>query len=163
MFIRDLVEVKPILQSWLLSVHVTSALIGYSAIAISAVYGFLYLMLYHDIKASRFGVIYKRLPSLAILEEMNTKATILALVFLGIAILMGFVWLPRAFEEFSYTDPKLVDTVIIWLLYAGSLVAKRIGAWQGRRIMVLSLFGFAITFFSLTIVNIFFSAFHKFY
>ncbi len=53
--IKEVTEVPSILQSNLLGLHVSSALLGYAAITISAVYGFLYLMLYHDIKSSRFG------------------------------------------------------------------------------------------------------------
>ena len=75
-FIEDLSEVKPILRSYLLGIHVSSALLGYAAIAISAVYGFLYLMLYHHIKSNRFGVIYNKLPNLETLEKMSMLSII---------------------------------------------------------------------------------------
>src|SRR5208283_1049223 len=66
LFIKEISEVPPLLRSNLLGLHVTSALLGYAAITISAVYGFLYLMLYHNIKSSQFGLIYNRLPNLEI-------------------------------------------------------------------------------------------------
>jgi len=163
MFIRDLVEVKPVLKSWFLGFHVTSALLGYSAIAISAVYGFLYLMLYHEIKSSRFGIIYSRLPSLEILENMSFRSIVFSFILLTVTILVGFIWLPKAFEEFSYADPKLIGTFAIWALYGIGLVTKRLAGWRGRRIMILSLFGFAIALFSMTFINIFLSRFHRFY
>jgi ABC-type transport system involved in cytochrome c biogenesis permease subunit len=43
------------------------------------------------------------------------------------------------------------------------LTAKRIFGWQGKRIVVLSMFGFALAMFSITVINMFFSGFHKFY
>lgn len=163
LFIRELIQVPQVLRSYLLGFHVSSALIGYAAITISAVYGFLYLMLYHDIKSSHFTVVYKRLPNLEMLERMSFTGTLFGFILLTIAIVVGFIWLPKAIENFSYADPKLIGTMVVWFIYAIGLTAKKIIGWRGRRIMVLSLIGFAITILSMTIVNMFFSRFHKFY
>lgn len=162
-FITDLLVVPEILRSNLLGFHVVSALLGFSAITISAIYGMLYLMLYHDIKSNRFGIVYKRLPNLEILERMSLTATKFGFILLTVAIVVGFVWLPKAFETFSYADPKLIGTVFIWVLYATGLTANKIARWQGKRIVWLSILGFIVSFFSMTIVNMFFSSFHKFY
>ena len=162
-FIENLSEVKPVLRSSLLGIHVSSALLGYAAIAISAVYGFLYLMLYHHIKSSRFGVIYTKLPNLETLEKMSILSIIFGFSFLTVAIAVGLIWLPRAFDHFSYFDPKLIGTVFIWAIYGAGLGAKKTIGWQGRKIMILSIIAFAVSFFSLTIINVYFSAFHKFY
>ncbi len=163
LFIKELTEIPVILRSNLLGFHVSSAMLGYAAITISAVYGFLYLMLYHDIKSSQFGLIYKRLPNLEMLERMSFTAIIFGFILLTIAIIVGLIWLPRAIENFSYGDPKLFGTLAIWLIYCVGLIAKKIGGWQGKRIMVLSVVGFAFALFSITIINMFFSGFHKFY
>ena len=161
--IREMANVNPVLRSNLLGFHVASALLGYSAFAISAVYGFLYIMLYHHIKSNRFGVIYDNLPDLEKLERMATVSVITGFVLLTVAICVGVVWLPRAFEHYSYFDPKLVGTVAIWLMYGVGLAAKRTIGWQGRKIMVLSIIGFVVTMLSLTVVNVFLSGFHNFY
>lgn len=161
--IKEFPEIPPILRSNLLGFHVSSALLGYAAITIAAVYGFLYLMLYHDIKSRQFGVIYERLPNLEMLERMSITATIFGFFLLTIAIVIGIIWLPRVVENVDLTDPKLFGTITIWLIYALGLGAKKVIGWQGRRMMVLSMFGFAIAMFSLTVINMFFSGFHKFY
>lgn len=162
-FIRDLAEVPPILRSGVFGLHVSSALLGYAAITLSAVYGFLYLMLYHEIKASKFGTIYKKLPTLETLERMSFTAFEMAFIFLGIAIAVGLYWLPRTFDSFSYADPKLVGTIVLWLLYGIGILAKRFGEWKGRKVMILSVCGFGITIFSMIVINMFFSGFHNFY
>lgn len=163
LFIKELGEIPPILRSNLLGLHVGSAFLGYAALTISAVYGFLYLMLYHDIKSKQFGVIYQRLPNLEKLERMSITAIVFGFTLLTIAIIVGFVWLPQAVGNIPLTDPKLFGTLAIWAIYAVGLAAKKLGGWQGRRIMVLSVFGFAVTLISLTIVNGFLGGFHKFY
>ena len=163
LFIENLNEVKPILRNNLLGLHVSSALIGYSAFAIAAVYGFLYLMLYHDIKSKHFGVIYNKLPDLEQLERMTSIANIVGFILLTVAIIVGVVWLPKAFGSIFYSDPKLIGTLCIWGMYALGFTAKKIVGWHGKKIMILSIIGFAVSFFSLTIINIYFSGFHKFY
>ncbi len=163
LLIREVSDIPPMLQSNLLGFHVSSAFLGYAAITISAVYGFLYLMLYHDIKSKQFGVIYKRLPNLETLERMSFTATVFGFFLLTIAIIVGVIWLPRAIENFTYSDPKLIGTAAIWFVYAAGLTAKQIIGWQGRRMMILSVFGFALALVSMTIINMFFTQFHKFY
>lgn len=163
LFIKDLVEVAPVLRSRLLGFHVSAALLGYTAISLSAVYGMLYLMLYHEIKSSRFGRVYTRLPNLEMLEKMSHKAELFGFVMLSVAIVIGLVWLPQAFESFSYLDPKLVGSMVIWVLYAVGLTAKRKLGLQGRKMMILTLVGFGFVFLSMTVINLYMSGFHKFH
>ena len=162
-FIVNLTTVNPVLRSNLLGFHVLSALLGYSAFAVSAVYGFLYIMLYNNIKSNKFGVVYENLPNLERLEQMAMVSVFTGFILLTIAIIVGLVWLPKAFEEFSYFDPKLIGTAMVWIMYAAGLVSKRLGSWQGRKIMVLSIVAFSISIFSLTVINIWFSSFHSFH
>jgi ABC-type transport system involved in cytochrome c biogenesis permease subunit len=163
LFLRDVVKIPEYLHSLVLGFHVSAALLGYTAISLSAVYGFLYLMLYHEIKSTKFGLIYNRLPNLEMLEAMSHKAEIFGFISLTIAIIIGVVWLPRVFKEFSYLDPKLVGTLAIWVMYAAGLSAKRRLGWQGRKMMIISLVAFGFVFLSMTVVNLYLSGFHSFH
>ena len=163
LFIKETRDVPALLRSNLLGFHVSSAFLGYAAITISAVYAFLYLMLYHDIKSKQFGVVYKRLPNLETLERMSFTAAVFGFLLLTVAISVGMIWLPSAIGSFAYTDPKLFGTAAIWIVYAAGLAAKRMRGWQGRRMMMLSVFGFALALVSVTIINMFFTEFHKFF
>jgi ABC-type uncharacterized transport system permease subunit len=162
-FIKDTPEVQEILRSPFFGVHVSSALLGYAAITIAGAYSLMYLMLYHEMKAIQFGVIYKKLPTLETLERMTFTAVMLAFSLLSIAILFGFIWLSRAITNPNYFDPKLIGTIIVWAMYGFLVVAKTRYGWRGRKVMILSIIGFLISIFSMTIINIFFSKFHKFF
>ncbi len=162
-FIKDLTTIPEYLHSRVLGFHVSAALLGYAAISLSAVYGFLYLMLYHEIKSSRFGLIYNRLPNLEMLETMSHKAEVFGFVMLSVAIGIGVVWLPRVFKDFSYLDPKLIGTMAIWVLYAVGLSAKRTLGLQGRKMMILALVAFGFVFLSMTVINLYLSGFHSFH
>ena len=162
-FIQDLTEVKEVLRSNLLGIHVISALLGYSGFTISAVYGFLYLILYQDIKLNKFGLIFNRLPSLEVLERLSLYSAIIGFCTLSIAIIIGIIWLPKAFPTFSYLDPKLIGSALVWLLYAIGITSKVLGNWRGKRIVILSISGFVIAIFSTILSNFLAQSFHSFY
>lgn len=162
-YIQDLFQVKEVLRSHLLGIHVFTALLGYSAITISAVYGILYLILYKDIKRNRFGLIFDRMPSLDVLEKLSFYSAIIGFILLTWTIIIGIIWLPKAFPKFSYADPKLIGTFTVWILYGIGLSSKIFGKWQGKKVIILSILGFVIAIISTIITNFLAKSFHSFY
>lgn len=153
---------NPLLLNDAVGLHISAALIGYTAFAMSAVYGALFLMLYHQIRSNRFGTFYQRLPSLQLLERMSTKSAVVGVVFLTVAIAIALVYLPEVLPNFSYGDPKLVVTMLVWATYVLSLVAKYVLRLEGRKVVMLSLVGFGGTIISMTLINFVLSGFHRF-
>jgi ABC-type transport system involved in cytochrome c biogenesis permease subunit len=161
-FIQELLDINPVLKNYLLGFHVAFILIGYSAITISGIYGFLYMLLYRAIKENKFGPFYKRLPSLHLLEDLTYSALTFGFIFLSLTIMIGLIWLPHSIDSFSYSDPKLVATYIVWILYAIGFVSKIVGNFQSKTLMKMAFAGFVYTMLSVAFVNIFLSSFHKF-
>jgi HemX protein len=108
-------------------------------------------------------LIFQRLPNLEILEKLSFYSAVFGFVMLSIAIAIGGIWLPRAFQYFSYTDPKLIATAIVWVLYGLGIFFKLSGKLQGRKIMILSIIGFLIAVFSTIVTNFLAKSFHSFY
>jgi ABC-type uncharacterized transport system permease subunit len=163
LFIKNTSDIPEILRSPHFSIHVSSALIGYAAITIAGAYGLMYLMLYHEMKSSRFGVIYKKLPTLESLERMTLTAIKIVVILLGISISFGIIWLHQVYHNKHYTDPKLIGTIIIWIMYAALVIAEKYFFIRGRKIMIFSIAGFLVSIFSMTVINILFSEFHRFF
>lgn len=163
MCIKDLLEIKEILKTPYLGIHVATALTGYAGITISAIYGLLYLLLRTQIKNQKYGLIFNRLPNLEILEVLNVTSAIIGFIMLTIAITIGIIWLPKAFTDPSYFDPKLIATVLVWLFYAFGLSGRWFFKWGGRKSIYFSLIGFAISLFSMSILNLLFTGFHRFF
>ncbi len=162
LFIEDLIEVKEILRNRLLGMHVISALLGYSGITISAVYGLLFLILYKEIKLSKFGLIFNRLPSLETLERLSFISLLIGFILLTISITIGIIWLPSAFPNFSYLDPKLLSTGVVWIIYGAGIVTKLSARWYGKKVIMFSLVGFTLAMLSLMLSNIIAESFHSF-
>jgi ABC-type uncharacterized transport system permease subunit len=160
-FIRSCGEFPDVLKSPLFAVHTASAVVGYAAFAVSAVYGVLFLLLYHDLKLRRFGLLFDRLPSLATLSRMCLRAVVVGLFALAVTILCGSAWAWIEFPGFS-RDPKFLLTVIVWIVYltaAWLYYTRRVG---DRRAIVISLLGFALLVVSTILVRLAFSTFHVF-
>ena len=143
--------------------HVSLALLGYAAFVVAAVYAFLYLQLYRDLKAGRYSAFFGKLPPLEVLERMMLWALRAGFVALTGAVLAGGFWGERNYAPgFSLHDPKILVTLAIWLLYAAALLLRRLRRWQGRQTALASLAGLCVILFSLVAVNFFFTGFHGF-
>jgi ABC-type uncharacterized transport system permease subunit len=162
-FIQDNYIVKEVLRSRLLGLHVISALLGYSGFTISAVYGVLFLILYKDIKLGKFGLIFNKMPSLETLENLSFKSVVIGFILLTVSITIGIIWLPSAFPNFKYTDPKIISTAIVWVIYCVGIISKLTARWYGKKVIIFSLAGFTFAILSLVITSVLSGTFHSFY
>jgi len=161
-------EMQEILRSKIFSLHVSAAVLGYSAFAVAAVYGLLYLLQYQEIRTKRFGLIFRRLPSLDILDRMNFYAAAAGFALLTVAIGLGAWWGsiasaadPNRFGA-PFLDPKVFVALLTWALYGAALVGRRLVAWGGARMAYSSLIGFLVVLFSMFAVNLLMTKFHVF-
>lgn len=162
-FIGDNLAVPAVLRNRMLGLHVLSGLIGYSAITISAVYGLLFYVMYKQIRLNKFGLLFDRLPNLELLENLSYYASVIGFIMLSAAIVIGLIWLPGAFPDFTYLDPKLIATFLIWIVYGCGIVSKLLAGWKGRRVVLFSIVGFLITLLSILAANFLPYSFHTFY
>ena len=163
LFIQHNYVVPEVLRNRLLGLHVINALLGYSGITISAVYGLLFMLLYKNLKANKFGLVFNRLPSLEILEKLSFYSAVIGFVLLSIAMVIGIIWLPKAFPKFSYFDPKLIGTLFVWLIYGIGIASKLFGNIYGKKVILFSLIGFIVAISSLIVTNTLAKTFHSFY
>lgn len=154
-------DVPDILKSTLFSIHVSAAVLGYSAFAVAAVYGVLYLLQYRVIRNQSFGLVFRRLPSLDILDRMNFYAATAGFLLLTVAISVGALWSTKVFGQ-VHVDPKVLVAVATWALYGAALLARRYVTWRGPRMALSSVLGFVVVLFSMFAVNFFLTKFHVF-
>ena len=143
-------------------IHVSFAIFGYAGFALGAMHGVMYLLMYRELKSGGFGSIYKNLPSLETLERMTVLSSLVGFLFLTVSIGIGVFSLPLVYDNFSYSDPKLIATGISWLLYAFMMLARYVMHVDGKSIVKIAIGGFAFAVLSMTVVNAFLSQFHRF-
>lgn len=166
-FVTHTREVDEILRSPLFGVHVTTALLGYVALSVAAVYGAMYALLYRELKKHRVGLIFRRLPNLETLSRLNLGAVLFGWTGLTLAILLGSIWASELttrgwLDGTFYTDPKFLLTVALWVLYGLTLAGRYLFRWPNRQLAYLSVVAFSLMVMSSLAVNLFLPSFHQF-
>ena len=108
-------------------VHILSLLFAYASFALAGVLGLIYVLQFKEIKKKHLGYFYDRLPSLQILDAMNSRAVAIGWLFLTTGVVVGIIWVRQARGEFpnnpnleamSLGDPKVFIAVLTWAVYS---------------------------------------------
>jgi ABC-type transport system involved in cytochrome c biogenesis permease subunit len=59
-------------------------------------------------------------------------------------------------------DPKILMTLLVWLVFGFTLLVRQVIKLEGRRLVLFWMSGFALTIVSMTLVNAFGTQFHSF-
>jgi ABC-type transport system involved in cytochrome c biogenesis permease subunit len=170
-FSSSAAQPDPVLQSNWFWVHMASLLFAYASFAIAGVFGLVYVLQFKEIKKKQLGYFYTRLPSLQVLDAMNSRAVTIGLLLLTIGVIVGIVWTQQARVDFpedsnlagiGLADPKVIITVVTWAVYAFSVLVRRTLGWAGRRAALLSTVGFVIVLLNFLTVTYFLETSHTF-
>jgi ABC-type transport system involved in cytochrome c biogenesis permease subunit len=162
----------PVLDSPWFWVHVSSLLFAYASFALAGVLGVTYMLQFKEIKKKHLGYFYTRLPSLQILDVMNSRAVTVGWMFLTFGVIVGAVWTAQArtiapddpnLRAMSIDDPKIFVALLTWAVYSFAVLARRTLGWTGRRAAWLSSVGFAFAMVNFLAINYFVTTSHTFY
>ncbi len=161
-FPKDIVPVDPILNSFWLPIHVTFAFIGNAMFALGFAVSIMYILQERQIKLKRIGPIFRRLPDLKVLDDLNYRCLTFGFPLLTMGIITGSVWAESAWGSYWNWDPKETWSLITWFLYAALLHGRLAIGWRGRRAALFAIFGFAALVFTFLGVNLLLSGQHAF-
>ncbi|WP_410474538.1 c-type cytochrome biogenesis protein CcsB [Guyparkeria sp. TX1] len=148
----------PALNSWWMKIHVPANFVGYGTFAIAAMVGIAYLI---KQKMGGDGP-DDRLPSLAVMDDIQYKAIALGFAFFTIATILGAMWAAEAWGGYWSWDPKETWALIVWLNYAAWLHMRLTKGWRGPVMAWWSIGGLFITSFAFLGVNMFLSGLHSY-
>jgi cytochrome c-type biogenesis protein CcsB len=142
------IELVPALRSNWLLIHVSMAIIAYSAFAVSAGAGLTFLAKHHfknRLTAS--------LPSEAAIEEFMFRAVAIGFPFQTLLLITGAVWAQEAWTKAWSWDPKETWALVTWLTYAAYLHVRVQRGVRGVSMAWLAILGFMVVLFTLMGVN----------
>jgi ABC-type uncharacterized transport system permease subunit len=129
-------------------VHVVSVLLGFACFAVGCVAGMVYLISESQLRRKdRTRWTFPRLPPLDRLERFTRHCIIVGFPLLTLGAVSGIfraVEDPHALGHDWWFSPKVVLTVLAWLVYASLLHVRLAPALRGSRCAWLSIIGFAI-------------------
>jgi heme exporter protein C len=101
------------------------------------------------------GAVYLRNESLAA-DRLARAGAVVGLVFTTVCLVMGMLWAKPIWGTFWTWDARLTSTLVLWILYAGYLLVRRLaepGRQAARFAAVVGIFGFVdvpVVHFSVT-------------
>ena len=90
------------------------------------------------------GVIYLRNESPAA-DRFARSGALVGVVFTTVTLVMGMLWAKTVWGAFWVWDARLTSTLVLWIIYAGYLLVRRLadpGRQAARFAAVVGIFGF---------------------
>ena len=153
---------NPALNSRWLLVHTTLAFFGYAAFTIAFSAGIMYLIQEYFLKHKKLGPLYRKLPALDTLDDINYHCLTIGFPLLTIAIITGAIWAETAWGSYWSWDPKETWSLITWFVYAALLHGRLTTGWRGKRAAILAIVGFCVLLFTFLGVNLFLPGLHSY-
>ena len=144
--IANIIGVRPIAEpaatqsAWLVS-HILLGFVGIAAFATAAAAGAMYLLQRRELKARRFGALFRVVPPLATLDRVNHVAALAAWLglTLGVVLAVSYSVVYRRLDLF-----QVVWGLAAWIAVSAVALGRVVGGWQARRAAVVSSVGFLL-------------------
>jgi ABC-type uncharacterized transport system permease subunit len=124
-------------------VHVALVLVGYSALIVSFVASILYLIQERSLKAKGMARFWSRLPALATIDEIGYRCLIFGFPFMTFGLIAGSILAEAKFGADYFKDPKILLSILMWVVYTILLYTRWSAGWRGRRAAYLATCAFA--------------------
>ncbi len=149
-------------KSFWLTLHVATMFIGMAIFALAFCAGIMYLLQERQIKTKSFGLLYRRLPSLEVLDSLNYVCLTFGFPLITIGLISGFVYAGAVWQSFWHWDPKEILSVVTWLIYAVLLHERLAVGWRGRRAAIMAIIGFSVILVTFVGTSIILEVHHSF-
>jgi ABC-type transport system involved in cytochrome c biogenesis permease subunit len=125
-------------DAWL-TTHVVLVLLGYASLLLTAAGAVVYLFQERELKRKKPRQLYYRLPPLGTLDELISRSMTFGFVFLTLAVITASIW---GFIELGTRwigDPKIVISMITWVIYLVMVFLRVSAGWRGRKAAIMAL------------------------
>lgn len=161
-FAPDKILSSPPARGALFALHVTLNTWAYAAFALSFILSMVYLLQDRMLHSRHPSAAFWRFPALDVLDRMSRSSVYVGLATMIVGVSLGFMYERRLRGHITWTDPKVVVTLAIFVMYLAYLALSRTSRWRGARAARICAFNFAVVLFSYTAVNMYLTSFHRF-
>jgi ABC-type transport system involved in cytochrome c biogenesis permease subunit len=125
-------------------VHAVLILLASIGVSIGFLASSMYLYQAHRLRTKALPGQGLRLFSLERLEAMNRRAVVLAFPLLTAGMLAGVVLLVQGSDTVTWTDPRVLGTVVLWLAFALLLYLRFGHHLRGRQVALMTIATFLV-------------------
>lgn len=149
---KDILPLRPVLQSGWLPVHAGISLFAYAFFALSFCGGLMYLLQERELKSKKFGYFFSRLPSLDALDQLNSHCLAVGFVLFTLGMVTGSIWTRQAWGTYWQWHSKEILSMVTWFFYLFQIHQRFTAGWRGKRAAAMAVVGFAMILFTLLVV-----------
>ena len=132
----------------IMPLHIGVALGGVALFTIGFGVALMYLLLERELKAKKLGTMFRRLPSLQLLDTLNYQLVVLGFVLLSVTVATGAIFSQMHSGTLVEFDAKQTFALIAWGLSAAVVALRQTVGWRGRRVAVATMAGFVLMTFA---------------
>jgi ABC-type transport system involved in cytochrome c biogenesis permease subunit len=125
-------ELKPQFFSVLTSLHAATILLAYGAFGLGAAAAGMFLTEQHDLKFHKLRAFFSLLPPIQRLEIITGRLVLAGFILFTIGLEAGR-YLPRSADAGYWSDPKVIWSILMWLVYLALLVSRQVFGQANRR------------------------------
>jgi ABC-type uncharacterized transport system permease subunit len=146
-------------KGWLIA-HIALIFTGYAALCVSFGASLLYLIQERTLKSKKSAGILSRLPALEVIDDIGYRSLLLGFPFMTLGLIAGTVVAQATFGRIDFLDPKILLSILMWVVYLVMVYTRWSAGWRGRRAAYLAagVFAAAVIAWSAN----YFSAIHRF-
>jgi len=127
----------------LLPFHVAVALAGLAVFAVATAVAAVYLLAERTVKGKRFGPVFRKVPSLELLDHLNGRLVVWGLIALTLTLITG-AWVQVHVRPDQPWSPAEVAVGVAWAVFFVLLGARFLAGWRGRKMALLTMAGFGV-------------------
>jgi ABC-type uncharacterized transport system permease subunit len=124
-----------------------------AALILSGVHGILYLLLYRQMRARRFGLLFAHLPDLDVLARMTRSSALSGFLFLTVGVNVGIAMAhAEKSEGFRYAQPEVLLSIVLWIHFGVIAFSRHIRGFSARRASFAAAGGLVALLLSLMLI-----------
>ncbi len=169
-FLHAIPKASPLLKDPGFAGHAVLVMLSFTALGLSFLFAVLYLVQIRQLNRRQFGLLFRRLPPLDVLERMSIGAVKIGVPLLFLALCLGHLWMydladrvsPEMASQLSPWDPKIMVSWVIFLGYLVGLAGNLFLGWRGKRMNILAVVAFLTIISTFGLMHHFVPSFHDF-
>src|SRR6267142_1660287 len=139
---QPLVLTPVAVKGWL-AAHILMIFAGYAALFLSFGASLLYLLQERALKSKSSTGMFARLPALQVIDDIGYRSLMLGFPFMTLGLVLGSVVAESTYGRVDFLDPKILLSVLMWVVYLIMVYMRLSAGWRGRRAALLASVAFA--------------------
>jgi ABC-type uncharacterized transport system permease subunit len=134
----------PVAAKGWLAAHILMIFAGYALLFLSFGASLLYLLQERALKSKVSTGMFARLPALQVIDDIGFRLLMLGFPFMTLGLVLGSVVAESTYGRVDFLDPKILLSVLMWMVYLIMVYMRLSAGWRGRRAALLASMAFAV-------------------